>query len=109
HLAAAEGAEWAVITGSGMAAISAIVLSTVQQGERIIASNRLYGRTAQLFEQELARYGVESTFVDCNDLDAVRAALATPAKLLFVETISNPVMRVADLQALAHFCRQSGC
>src|SRR5476651_445522 len=54
-LAQAESAEWGVITGSGMAAISAIVLATVQQGQRILASNRLYGRTVQLFTQELAR------------------------------------------------------
>src|ERR1700674_2556014 len=51
-LAEAEAAKWAVITGSGMAAISAIVLATVQQGQRILASNRLYGRTVQLFTQE---------------------------------------------------------
>ena len=57
-LADAEGAEWGVITGSGMAAISAIVLATVEQGQRILASNRLYGRTVQLFTQELARFGV---------------------------------------------------
>ena len=61
-LAQAEGAKWGVVTGSGMAAISAIVLATVQQGQRILASNRLYGRTAQLFTQELKRFGVTTEY-----------------------------------------------
>ena len=56
-LAKSEGAKWAAICGSGMASISAILLATLQQGDRIVASNRLYGRTTQLFTQELARFG----------------------------------------------------
>src|SRR5262245_54467599 len=91
QIAALEGGEWALICGSGMAAISAIVLSTVGQGDRIVASNRLYGRTTQLLDRELPRYGVRTEFVDCGDLDRVRAALDTPARLLFVETMSNPL------------------
>src|SRR5215510_7812701 len=66
-LAQVESAEWGVITGSGMAAISAIVLASVQQGQRVLASNRLYGRTVQLFTQELGRFGVAADYVDCND------------------------------------------
>jgi cystathionine beta-lyase/cystathionine gamma-synthase len=106
-LADAEAARWGVICGSGMAAISAIVLSTVQQGQRIVASNRLYGRTAQLFTQELPRFGVRCDFVDTNDLAQVEAALQKgEARLLFVETMSNPLVRVADLPALAELAHQ---
>ena len=92
-----------------MAAISAIVLATVQQGSRIVASNRLYGRTINLFEQELPRFGVKTVFVDTNDLDQVRRALQTPTRLLFVETISNPLLRVADLRQLAQLAREADC
>src|SRR6185436_19160097 len=53
-LADLEGAKWGVVCGSGMAAISAVILATVQQGQRIVASNRLYGRTTQLLDQELS-------------------------------------------------------
>src|SRR5579862_8488566 len=67
RLAELESARWGVICGSGMAAISAIVLANVKQGDRIVAGNRLYGRTVQLFEQELVRFGVKTQFVDCND------------------------------------------
>src|SRR5438045_4140555 len=67
ELAEVEGASWAIVCGSGMAAITATLLALVQKGDRIVASNRLYGRTTQLLHQELARYGVQSAFVDCND------------------------------------------
>lgn len=100
-LADAEGAEWGVVTGSGMAAISAMVLATVQQGQRIVASNRLYGRTVQLFTQELSRFGVTTDYVDANDLKAVENALARKPRILFVETMSNPLLRVVDIAALA--------
>src|SRR5581483_8602179 len=91
QLAALEGAKWGVVCGSGMAAISAVVLASVSQGDRIVASNRLYGRTTQLLMEELPRFGVQTTLVDTNDLAAVRAALEKPARLLFVETMSNPL------------------
>jgi cystathionine beta-lyase/cystathionine gamma-synthase len=108
-LAATEGAAWGVICGSGMAAISAILLATVRPGERVVAGNRLYGRTTQLLHQEMARFGVPTTFVDANDLGAVRAALDAPARVLFVETMSNPLCRMPDLKALATLARERDC
>ncbi|HZY90499.1 MAG TPA: aminotransferase class V-fold PLP-dependent enzyme, partial [Gemmataceae bacterium] len=107
-LAAAEGGAWAAVTGSGMAAISAILLATVEKGGRVVASNRLYGRTTQLLHQELARFGVQTTFVDANDQGAVARALETPARLLFVETVSNPLLRVADVDALGRLAHDRG-
>jgi cystathionine beta-lyase/cystathionine gamma-synthase len=109
QLAAAEEASWAAICGSGMGAITAAILAVVQQGDRIVASSRLYGRTTQLLGTELTRFGVTTTFVDSNDVSQVRKALETPAKVLFVETISNPMLRVIDLEALAEAAREAGC
>ena len=108
-LAEMEAAEWGVITGSGMAAISAIVLATVQQGQRILASNRLYGRTVQLFTQELGRFGVTTDYVDANDLVAVESGLKQGPRLLFVETVSNPLLRVVDIAMLADMAHAHGC
>src|SRR5438552_1321638 len=88
QLAALEGAEWGVVCGSGMAAITAGLLAVVQQGDRIVASNRLYGRTTQLLSQELARFGVQTAFVNAGDVEQVRTALDKPAKVLFVETMA---------------------
>jgi cystathionine beta-lyase/cystathionine gamma-synthase len=106
QLAALEGADWALVCGSGMAAISATLLAIVQPGDRIVASNALYGRTTQLFNQELSRFGVQTTFVDGRDLRAVRSALEKPAKLLWVETMSNPLLALADLPALAELAHE---
>jgi cystathionine beta-lyase/cystathionine gamma-synthase len=109
QLAALEGALWAVVCGSGMAAISAVTLATVSQGDRIVASNRLYGRTTQLFMEELPRFGVQTLLVDCNDLAAVHKALEQPAAMLFVETMSNPLLRVVDLEELVEIARKHDC
>jgi cystathionine beta-lyase/cystathionine gamma-synthase len=109
QLAGLEGAKWSIVCGSGMAAISAVVLGMVGQGDRIVASNRLYGRTTQLFMEELPRFGVTTTLVDTNDLTAVRTALAQPTRLLFVETMSNPLLRLVDLQELVELADKHDC
>jgi cystathionine gamma-synthase len=109
QLAASEGATWGLICGSGMAAITAGLLAQVKQGDRIVASNRLYGRTTQLLMQELPRFGVQTTLVDAGDLEEVGKALAQPAKVLFVETMSNPLLRLCDLDRLAELAHGRGC
>src|SRR5579863_8097111 len=68
QLAALEGGDWAVVCGSGMAAISALFVAHLEKGDRIVASDRLYGRTTQLFRQELPRFGISTAFVDVGDL-----------------------------------------
>jgi cystathionine beta-lyase/cystathionine gamma-synthase len=108
HLSVMESAEWGLATSSGMSALSAILLATLQQGGRVVASNRLYGRTSQLLHQELLRFGVQTTFADTNDLRQVESALGQPARLLLVETISNPLLRVADLADLSRLAHTAG-
>jgi len=85
EMAVLEGGEWALVCGSGMAALSAILLATLQQGGRVVASDQLYGRTTQLLQQELGRFGVQTTFVDTNALEEVRGALRTPARVLLAD------------------------
>jgi cystathionine beta-lyase/cystathionine gamma-synthase len=108
ELAAAEGAAWGIVCGSGMAAVTAGLLSLVQQGDRIVASNRLYGRTTQLLTQELTRYGIQTEFVDSANESEVRAALEKPARVLFVETMSNPLLRLVDIEGLASLAEEGG-
>jgi O-acetylhomoserine/O-acetylserine sulfhydrylase-like pyridoxal-dependent enzyme len=107
-LAALESARWGLVCGSGMAALSAALLGCVGAGDRVIASKCLYGRTNKLLRQELNRFGVKTTVVDCNDLDAVRAAFGLPARVLFVETMSNPLCRTVDVPALANIAHEHG-
>jgi cystathionine beta-lyase/cystathionine gamma-synthase len=108
-IAALEGGTWAAICGSGMAAISAIFAATLGQGSRVVASNRLYGRTTQLLTQDLPRFGVIAEFVDSSNVAAVARALEKPAKLLFVETVSNPLLAVADIDGLAELAHARDC
>jgi cystathionine beta-lyase/cystathionine gamma-synthase len=109
HLAKLEGATWAMACGSGMAAISAALLSQLDRDDRIVASTRLYGRTRQLLDRELTRFGIRCDFVDVCDLDQLRDALKTPARLVFVETMSNPLLRVVDLDELGKICTAKKC
>jgi cystathionine beta-lyase/cystathionine gamma-synthase len=104
-----ERAAWAIICGSGMAAISAPLLALLQSGDRIVASNSLYGRTTQLFLQQFPRFGMETTFVDVRELRHVKSVLDTPTKVLFVETLSNPLLALADIAALAEIAHERGC
>lgn len=109
RLAECENAKWGVVCSSGMAAVSAILLSTLRQGDRIVAGGRLYGKTAQLF-QELTNYGIQVAFTDANEPEQVKAALAAaPTRVLFVETMSNPLLRVVDLPTLAALARERDC
>src|SRR5262245_66469255 len=73
-IAASEAGKWAIVTSSGMGAITASILAMVRQGDRIVASDRLYGRTAQFLGQELLRFGVTVEWVDANSLMAVEKA-----------------------------------
>lgn len=102
-----EGTESAFSFASGTAAIHAVVTTLARSGDRILASNELYGGTFSMFTKVLPRYGIEVDLVNPHDPDAVAAALPG-AKLFYVETIANPVVTVADLAALGEGCRAAG-
>ena len=94
---------------TGMAAIHLAVASQVAAGDRIVATRALYGTTRSLFSSVLARAGVATTFVDVTDLAAVEVALTpAPARILYLETISNPTLVVPDLAALASLAHRHG-
>ena len=109
-VAALEGMEAAIAFGSGMAALhAALLLSGIGPGAHVVASRDLYGATYSLLGTLFARLGVETTFVDVTDLGQVERALAAgAARALVFETVSNPLVRVADAPALARLARQAG-
>ncbi len=109
HLATLEGAAWAHITSSGMAALSAVMLSLVRPGQQVLLSNRLYGKSTVLVRQELKRFGVESAVIDACDLDQVANALAAGPRLFLVETLSNPMLRLVDVDKIGKMCRAQRC
>jgi cystathionine gamma-synthase len=106
RMAAIEGCLWGQMCGSGMSALTAAILGLVQSGDRVVAGNRLYGRTVQLLGTELPKLGVNTTFVDANDSDEVSRALGAGARLLLVETLSNPLLRLTEVERLAHLAHQ---
>ena len=93
---------------SGMAAISTVLMALTGAGAHVVAPRRLYGGTYGLLMNQLARFGVDTTFVDSTDLDAVRAAVRPETALVYAETIANPTMTVADLPGLAAIAREAG-
>jgi len=105
---ALHGAERAIACGSGMAACSAILLAHLKSGDHVVVGDQMYGRTLTLLEKELSRLGVTSTRVDACDLAAVRKAMTPATKLIVVETITNPLVRVVDVAALAEAAHQGG-
>lgn len=101
RLATLEGGERAVATSSGMAAIMAVAMSFLKAGDHVICSRAVFGSTVALFEKYVAKFNVAVTFVDLTDLSAWQAAVRPETKLLFVESPSNPLAEVADIQALS--------
>ncbi len=108
RLNALEGGLRCIATATGMAAISATTLALCQAGDHVVSSRAIFGASLQWFEQWLPRYGIEVTLVAQDDLDAWRAALARPTRLVFLETPSNPLMRLADIAALADLVHAAG-
>jgi len=103
-----HGAERAAITATGMAAISLVVLSHLEQGDHVVVSARLYGASLSLLTVETARLGVTSTVVDTCDLPAVQRALRPETRLLVAETITNPGLRVSNIAGLAEIASRNG-
>ncbi|MEZ4595471.1 MAG: aminotransferase class I/II-fold pyridoxal phosphate-dependent enzyme [Chloroflexota bacterium] len=106
--AALHGAEAGFAFASGMAAIHAALVSRLRAGDRVVATQALYGSTRTLLSQVLARFGVEVEYVDVTDEDAVLKALDRPASVLYLETIGNPTLVVADLARLAEAGHRAG-
>ena len=107
-LAALEGAESALVTASGMGAVSAAVLSIVGQGDHVVAQSNHYGATVNLLQKLLPRFGVEVTQVDQRDASAFERAAKPNTKLIMAESPSNPVIALTDLRAVAAMAKPRG-
>ncbi len=108
RLAAMEGAECAIATSTGMSAILLVGLTMLKAGDHIVASQSMFGSTIKLLGSEMARFGVETTFVAQTDLAAWQAALRSNTRLLFAETPTNPLTDLCDIAALADLAHAHG-
>jgi cystathionine gamma-lyase len=100
QLASLEGARYGSAFASGMAATAA-VLNLLSAGDHAVVSDDLYGGTYRLFSRVLQRYGLEFTYVDMGDLEDVRAAVTPKTKLFWIETPTNPLLKIVDIEAIA--------
>lgn len=107
NIAALEGGSRGLAFASGLAAIEAI-LKRLSAGDHVVSEENTYGGTTRMFNHVLSRLGIEFTYVDSRDVDAVAAAIRPETKLIHVETPTNPMMRVSDIRALADVAHDAG-
>ncbi|WP_299147714.1 aminotransferase class I/II-fold pyridoxal phosphate-dependent enzyme [uncultured Tateyamaria sp.] len=104
-----EGApHMGVLCSSGMGAVSAVLLGLTKAGDHVIGGNQLYGRSLRIMSEDLPRLGIETSMVDPGDVDAVRAAIRPETRIILVEVVSNPTLRVADILGLSALARETG-
>jgi O-succinylhomoserine sulfhydrylase len=108
RLAALEGGESCVATSSGMSAVLTTVMGLLKAGDHVICSRSVFGAVITLFEKNLGRFGLQTTFVEATDLKAWEAAVQPNTKMLFLETPSNPLMEVLDVGALSKIAKKAG-
>jgi len=108
RLAVLERAEAALTTASGMAAVSALLLTLLGSGDHVVASEVCYAGSVELFGEHLGRFGIEVSLVDTSDIAQVQAAIHPNTKLIYVETPANPILRIADVAALAQVAHEAG-
>jgi cystathionine beta-lyase/cystathionine gamma-synthase len=105
-LAALEGAESAIVFSSGMAAISTTIISMLDKGAHIVASNELYGGSYNFFHHELPSLGFAVTYVNPRDMTQVESAIRGETMLLYFETVTNPLLKVLNIPAIAEIARR---
>ena len=97
-----------LVVGSGMAAITATMMALLEKGDRAVGGDQLYGRCLRMMREELPRLGFECVLADPTDASAVREALRGGARLVLIEVVSNPTLRIADVEGIAAACREAG-
>ncbi len=107
-MARLEGGEAGLVCASGMGAIGAIFLSLLSQNDHVLVASGIYGKTTALVARLLPRWGISHDLFDAADAASLRSRLTLKTRLVFVETISNPLLRIADLDGLASVARDAG-
>jgi O-succinylhomoserine sulfhydrylase len=108
RLAALEGAEQCIATASGMSAILASVMGVLKAGDHVVASRSLFGASVNLFNNIIKKFGVETTYVSATDVAEWKAAVRPNTKLFFLETPSNPLTEISDIEAVAAVAKRCG-
>ncbi|GAA4809542.1 aminotransferase class V-fold PLP-dependent enzyme [Litoribaculum gwangyangense] len=107
-LAAMEGTETANVSASGMGAITPVLLQLCSAGDHIVSSRTIYGGTYAFLKNFIPRFNIETSFVDITDLEKVEAAITKNTKVLYCESVSNPLLEVADIRGLSQIAKKHG-
>lgn len=105
---ALEGLSGGLVVGSGMAAVTCALMGLLKTGDHVVGADRLYGRSLRMMADDLPRLGITTTLADVTDAEAVRAAMRPETRMILVETVSNPGLRVADLEAISDIAKGQG-
>ena len=97
-----------LVLGSGMAAVSAVLLGLCKAGDHVIGGDQLYGRSLRMMRDDLPRLGIETTLADPTNADAFAAAIKPNTRLVLIEVVSNPTLRIADVEGIAALCKERG-
>jgi cystathionine gamma-synthase len=103
-----EGASGGWIFGSGMAAVAATMMGLLKSGDHVLGGDQLYGRSLRLLTQDLPRFGITTSLADPTDGAAFEAAITPQTKLILIEVVSNPTLRIADMRAIEDIARRHG-
>ncbi|MHA6345119.1 trans-sulfuration enzyme family protein [Roseivivax sp. CAU 1761] len=108
RLATLEALPDGVVTGSGMAAVTAALLGVLRAGDHVVGGDQLYGRSLRMLREDLPRLGIAVDFADPTSAEHVAAALRPETRMVLIEVVSNPTLRIADLSGIAELCRDRG-
>ncbi len=108
-LAQLEGTESASVTGSGMAAITNVILQLCNAGDEIVSSRTIYGGTYAFMKNFLPRFNITTNFVDTTNIDLVKNAITPNTKIIYCETMSNPMLEISNIVALAKLAKEHNC
>ena len=105
---AMEGMTGGIVTGSGMAAVAAVLMGLCKAGDHVVGGDQLYGRSLRLMAEDLPRLGIATSLADATDVSRFEKALRPETRLALIEIVSNPTIRVADLDGIAALCAERG-
>ncbi|GAA4229923.1 cystathionine gamma-synthase [Sagittula marina] len=105
---ALEGVSGGIVLGSGMAAVTAVLLGLTKAGDHVVGGDQLYGRSLRMMAEDLPRLGITTTLADVSDVEAVEAAFRPETRMVLIEVVSNPTLRLADLDGIAALCKSKG-
>jgi len=106
-LAAMEGTEAANVSSSGMGSISSVLLQICSQEDHIVSSRTIYGGTYAFLKNFIPKFGISTSFVDITDLDKVKSAIQKNTKILYIESVSNPLLEIADIRELSKIAKEN--